>query len=87
MRLCGTSSSSSPSSSSRNLTENSLVSKFEYTTSSLGSPRPAYVPVCASGENALTIHYIANNQPLKRGDLVMLDAGCEFGGYASDITR
>ncbi|GAA5963248.1 hypothetical protein JCM3765_005775 [Sporobolomyces pararoseus] len=83
MRLCGTASSSTK----RNLTENSLVSKFEYTTSSLGSPRPAYVPVCASGENALTIHYIANNQPLKQGDMVMLDAGCEFGGYASDITR
>jgi hypothetical protein len=75
------------SDSRRNLTENGLVSRFEYTTSSLGSPRPAYVPVCASGENALTIHYIANNQPIKEGDLVMLDAGCEYGGYASDITR
>ncbi|GAA5882105.1 hypothetical protein JCM16303_005606 [Sporobolomyces ruberrimus] len=80
MRICG-------SDSRRNLTENGLVSRFEYTTSSLGSPRPAYVPVCASGENALTIHYIANNQPIKEGDLVMLDAGCEYGGYASDITR
>jgi intermediate cleaving peptidase 55 len=84
MRYCGSSERSQPR---RNLTENSLVSRFEYTTSSLGSPRPAYVPVCASGQNALTIHYIANNQPLKSGDLVMLDAGCEYGGYASDITR
>lgn len=83
MRLCGT----SEGSSRRTLTENSLVSRFEYTTSSLGAPRPAYVPVCAAGQNALTIHYIANNQPLKQGDLVMLDAGCEYGGYASDITR
>jgi len=86
MRLCGTSFREGGQ-RSRNLTENSLVSQFEHTTSSLGSPRPAYVPVCASGQNALTIHYIANNQPVKEGDLVMLDAGCEYGGYASDITR
>ncbi|GAA6004676.1 hypothetical protein JCM11491_002190 [Sporobolomyces phaffii] len=85
MRLCG--SSSQGADSPRMLTENSLVSRFEYTTSTLGSPRPAYVPVCAAGQNALTIHYIANNQPIKQGDLVMLDAGCEYGGYASDITR
>ncbi|GAA5821204.1 hypothetical protein JCM10212_006773 [Sporobolomyces blumeae] len=69
------------------LTEHSLVSNFEYTTSLRGSPRPAYVPVCAAGTNALTIHYVANNQPVRKGDLVMLDAGCEYGGYASDITR
>lgn len=68
-------------------TESSLVSHFEYTTSLAGSDRPAYVPVCASGPSSLTIHYISNRLPLKDGELVVLDAGCEWGGYASDITR
>ncbi|ORY66952.1 peptidase M24, structural domain-containing protein [Leucosporidium creatinivorum] len=68
-------------------TESSLVSHFEYTTSLAGSDRPAYVPVCASGRSSLTIHYISNRLPLNDGELVVLDAGCEWGGYASDITR
>lgn len=68
-------------------TEASLVSHFEYTTSLAGSDRPAYVPVCASGPSSLTIHYISNRLPLNDGELVVLDAGCEWGGYASDITR
>lgn len=52
-----------------------------------GSIREAYVPVIASGPSALTIHYTANNQPLHPGDMILVDAGCEYGGYASDITR
>lgn len=67
--------------------ENSLVSHFEYRTALAYSPRPAYVPVCASGPSALTIHYTSNSRPLHSGDLVLLDAGCEYGGYCSDITR
>lgn len=73
--------------STSSLTESSLVSHFEYLTSLAGSPRLAYVPVCASGASALTIHYTKNLLPLHSGDLVLLDAGCEWGGYASDITR
>lgn len=73
--------------SSPSLTESSLVAHFEYMTSLAGSPRQAYVPVCASGPSALTIHYTANNLPLHQQDLLLLDAGCEFGGYSSDITR
>lgn len=68
-------------------TESSLVAHFEYITSLAGSPRAAYVPVVASGPSALTIHYTSNSLPLNSGDLVLLDAGCEYGGYASDITR
>ncbi|KAK4056602.1 aminopeptidase [Microbotryomycetes sp. JL221] len=68
-------------------TEASLVAHFEYRTALANSPRPAYVPVCASGSSSLTIHYISNQLPLNDGDLVVLDAGCEWGGYASDITR
>ncbi|GAA5869896.1 hypothetical protein JCM3774_000523 [Rhodotorula dairenensis] len=67
--------------------ESQLVAHFEYNTSMQGGSRPAYVPVCASGSQALTIHYVENNRPIKAGEMVLLDAGCEWGGYASDITR
>ncbi len=47
----------------------------------------SYWPIIASGNNANTIHYIANNNPLKNNDLILIDAGCEYNYYASDITR
>lgn len=47
----------------------------------------AYPPVVASGNNATTIHYINNNQITKDGEMILMDAGCEYGGYTSDITR
>jgi intermediate cleaving peptidase 55 len=49
--------------------------------------RPAYVPVVASGENALVIHYTRNDHLLRDGELVLMDAGGEYNGYASDISR
>lgn len=48
---------------------------------------PAYLPIVASGPNALVLHYIANNQPLREGTLLLVDAGCEYEGYAADISR
>ncbi len=47
----------------------------------------AYSPIVAGGENACVLHYIENNKLLKKGDLLLIDAGCEVEGYASDITR
>ncbi|WXU00083.1 MAG: Xaa-Pro aminopeptidase [Catillopecten margaritatus gill symbiont] len=47
----------------------------------------AYTPIVAGGENACVLHYIENNQELKEGDLLLIDAGSEVEGYASDITR
>lgn len=47
----------------------------------------AYPPVVAGGVNATTIHYIDNQQLVANGDMVLMDAGCEYGGYSSDITR
>ena len=41
----------------------------------------------SGGNRANTIHYVANNQMVEDGELVLMDAGCEFHGYASDITR
>jgi len=52
-----------------------------------GAQFPAYWPIVASGANACTLHYVANTARLAEGDLLLVDAGCEFDGYASDITR
>jgi len=52
-----------------------------------GAQSPAYTSIVAGGSNACTLHYNANNCVLKEGDLLLVDAGCELDGYASDITR
>jgi len=52
-----------------------------------GNSEHSYPPIVASGENACILHYTENNQELKDGDLLLIDAGCEINGYASDITR
>jgi Xaa-Pro aminopeptidase len=52
-----------------------------------GAQAPAYTPIVAGGANACVLHYVANDQPLRQGDLLLIDAGCELDGYASDITR
>ncbi|KAH9843656.1 peptidase M24 [Rhodofomes roseus] len=69
------------------LSEHVLGAHFEYLCARDGAQRPAYVPVVASGPNALTIHYTSNNQLIRENELVLVDAGCEYNGYASDITR
>lgn len=52
-----------------------------------GATGSAYDAIVASGENANTLHYINNNQQLKDGQYLLIDAGCEYDFYASDITR
>ncbi len=52
-----------------------------------GAQAPAYTSIVAGGANACTLHYNANNAALNDGDLLLIDAGCELDGYASDITR
>jgi Xaa-Pro aminopeptidase len=52
-----------------------------------GSEYPAYSSIVAGGANACILHYRASDAPIKNGDLVLIDAGCELHGYASDITR
>ncbi|HUM45617.1 MAG TPA: aminopeptidase P family protein [Chitinophagales bacterium] len=47
----------------------------------------AYTPIIASGKNACVLHYIDNNQTCKRGDLLLLDFGADYGNYAADLTR
>jgi len=52
-----------------------------------GAQAPAYTSIVAGGANACTLHYNANNAKLNDGELLLIDAGCELDGYASDITR
>jgi Xaa-Pro aminopeptidase len=47
----------------------------------------SYEPIVGSGPNACVLHYRANNAPIRKGDLLLCDAGAEYGFYASDITR
>src|SRR2546430_17493477 len=58
---------------------------FPYTT--LFRSYPAYWPIVAGGANACVLHYRDNNARLADGDLLLIDAGCELDGYASDVTR
>jgi Xaa-Pro aminopeptidase len=52
-----------------------------------GARQPAYTSIVAGGASACTLHYVGNNAQLHDGDLLLIDAGCEFEGYAADITR
>jgi Xaa-Pro aminopeptidase len=52
-----------------------------------GADGHSYPPIVAGGKNTCVLHYVENNAILKDGDLLLIDAGCEVAGYASDITR
>lgn len=51
------------------------------------SAGPAYTSIIAGGDRARTLHYIANNQQCKEGELILMDFGAEYGGYCADLTR
>lgn len=69
------------------LHEYALEAELSYAFRKNGADAHAYTPIVAGGDNACVLHYVANNQPLQDGSLVLIDAGCEVEGYASDITR
>ncbi|MGH7293712.1 MAG: aminopeptidase P N-terminal domain-containing protein, partial [Polyangiaceae bacterium] len=52
-----------------------------------GSERPAYGSIVGSGPNACVLHYSKNDRRIDTGELLLIDAGCEYGYYASDVTR
>ncbi len=54
---------------------------------SRGGMGPAYPSIVASGDNACTLHYIANDRQMLSGDLLLIDAGCCYGYYNGDLTR
>lgn len=68
-------------------TETAIEGRFIYEVMKQGSQSQAYPSIVASGKNACILHYTQNNQALNDGDLILIDAGCEFEQYASDITR
>lgn len=67
--------------------EYQLDAELQYAFLQAGGHPPSYPAIIAGGANACVLHYTANNQVLRDGDLVLIDAGCEVSGYASDITR
>ena len=60
---------------------------FEKELSFQGLPHTAFPSIVASGENSSILHYTHNRRMLKSGDLLLIDAGGEYHGYAADITR
>nr|MBP7377831.1 aminopeptidase P N-terminal domain-containing protein [Pyrinomonadaceae bacterium] len=69
------------------MNEGQVESLMEAYMRDKGASGVAYNSIIGGGDNATILHYVENNMPLKDGDLILIDAGAEFEGYASDITR
>jgi len=69
------------------LFEYHLEGEIHYVFNRHGARFPSYNTIVGSGENGCILHYTENESELRDGDLVLIDAGCEFHGYAGDITR
>ena len=64
-----------------------LEAAIQHTFAEHGARFPAYNSIVGSGANACVLHYTENATKMRAGDLVLIDAGCEYQGYAADITR
>ena len=64
-----------------------LEAAIQHTFAEHGARFPAYNSIVGSGANACVLHYTENASKMRAGDLVLIDAGCEYQGYAADITR
>jgi Xaa-Pro aminopeptidase len=69
------------------LHEYDLQAAIEYTFRRMGSERPAYGSIVGSGPNGTQLHYMKDRRELHAGELVVIDAGAEYQGYAADVTR
>ena len=67
--------------------EYQVAATLEYEFALAGALHPAYGTICGSGENACILHYTENTKQLQDGELLLIDAGAEYQGYAADITR
>lgn len=67
--------------------EYQLQAEIEHQFMMSGATCPAYTSIVGGGKNACILHYIENQSALKSGDLVLIDAGCEYQNYTADITR
>ncbi len=64
-----------------------LEADVDYTFRSRGAAGPSYPSIIASGPNAAILHHVQNDRELREGELLLIDAGCEYEYYASDVTR
>jgi Xaa-Pro aminopeptidase len=69
------------------MNECELEAIVEYVFRRSGAASPGYSSIVGAGANATILHYIENNAPIRDGDLVLIDAACEYLAYSSDITR
>ncbi len=69
------------------MNEYEIDALLDYTFRRNGANGPAYSTIVAGGSNACILHYVENDQPLKDGELVLIDAGAEYKCYACDVTR
>ncbi len=69
------------------LSERDLETELLHAFRQHGAHELSYAPIVAAGANACVLHYTRNDATIQDGDLVLIDAGCELQGYASDITR
>jgi Xaa-Pro aminopeptidase len=60
---------------------------IDYTFRRHGGGGPGYPTIVGGGDNATILHYVENDRPLRDGDLLLVDAGCEYGYYTADVTR
>ena len=67
--------------------ENAIAGLLDGTQLAQGCERPSYPPIVGGGENSTVLHYSDDNQVMHAGDVVVMDAACEYSMYASDITR
>jgi Xaa-Pro aminopeptidase len=69
------------------VTERTIAGKMTAAWYEQGCERPSYAPIVGAGINSTTLHYSANSATIEDGDVVVVDAACEYSMYASDITR
>lgn len=69
------------------VTERAIAGKMTAVWMEGGCERPAYAPIVGSGINSTILHYAENSRTIEDGDIVVVDAACEYSMYASDITR
>lgn len=67
--------------------EYEIEATYTHACAMKGARFQAYSPIIASGDNACVLHYKENNDPIPENSLLLTDAGCEYEGYASDLTR
>ena len=69
------------------VTERTIAGKMTAAWYEQGCERPSYAPIVGTGVNSTTLHYSNNSATIENGDIVVVDAACEYSMYASDITR